>query len=129
MAARPRATSPRRPRGRTVDLASLRDRSLICLPRGAGIRSVFDAAASVAGGAIRPAIEASSPDAIIELVCSGMGVGILSESIAAADDRVVAVPIRDVDATAHLGLLWRSGNSAAAARFVEIARDAFAVGD
>ena len=118
-----------RPRGRTVDLASLRDRSLICLPRGAGIRSVFDAAASVAGGAIRPAIEASSPDAIIELVYSGMGVGILSESIAAADDRVVGVPIRDVDATAHLGLLWRSRTSAAAARFVKIARDAFAVGD
>ena len=129
IAARPRVTSPRRPRGRTVDLASLRDRSLICLPRGAGIRSVFDAAASVAGGAIRPAIEASSPDAIIELVYSGMGVGILSESIAAADDRVVGVPIRDVDATAHLGLLWRSKTSAAATRSVDIARDAFAVGD
>lgn len=118
-----------RPRGRTVDLASLRDRSLICLPRGAGIRSVFDAAVSVQGGPIRPAIEASSPDAIVELVCSGMGVGILSESIAAADDRVVGVPIRDVDATAHLGLLWRSGTSAAAARFVEIARDAFGKND
>ncbi|MFE0752212.1 LysR family transcriptional regulator [Gordonia sp. NPDC058843] len=114
-----------RSRSRTADLAGLRDRSLICLPRGAGIRRVFDAAASTHGGPIRPAVEASSPDAIIELVCSGMGVGILSESIARADDRVVGVPIRDVEGTAHLGLLWRSKPSVAAARFVEIARDAF----
>ena len=96
---------------------------------GAGSALADAGAASVAGGAIRPAIEASSPDAIIELVYSGMGVGILSESIAAADDRVVGVPIRDVDATAHLGLLWRSRTSAAATRSVDIARDAFAVGD
>lgn len=113
--------SPRRP----VDLALLRDRSLICLPRGAGIRSVFDAAAASAGGPIRPAIEASSPEAIIGLVCSGMGVGILSESIVADDERVAGVPIRDVDGTAHLGLLWGSKPSAAAARFVEVATDVF----
>lgn len=111
--------------GRTVDLALLRERSLICLPGGAGIRSVFDAAAVSAGGPIRPAIEASSPEAIIELVCSGMGVGILSESIVADDERVAGVPIRDVDGTAHLGLLWGSRPSAAAARFVEVATDAF----
>ncbi|MET4166807.1 MULTISPECIES: LysR family transcriptional regulator [Gordonia] len=114
--------------GRSVDLALLRERSLICLPSGAGIRSVFDAAASE-GSPIRPAIEASSPEAIIELVCSGLGVGILSESIAAADDRVVGVPIRDVDGTAHLGLLWGSKPSAAAARFVEVATDAFGGAD
>ncbi|MGW9262617.1 LysR family transcriptional regulator [Gordonia terrae] len=113
--------SPRRP----MDLALLRDRSLICLPGGAGIRSVFDAAAVSAGGPIRPAIEASSTEAIIELVCSGMGVGILSESIAADDERVAGVPIRDVDGTAHLGLLWGSRPSAAAVRFVEVATDAF----
>ncbi len=110
--------------GRTVDLAALRDRSLICLPTGAGIRSVFDEAASD-GGPIRPAIEASSPDAIIELVTSGMGIGILSESIAATDERVVGVPIRDVDGTAHLGLVWKTNPSAAAARFVDVARGAF----
>ncbi|WP_238420393.1 LysR family transcriptional regulator [Gordonia sp. 'Campus'] len=110
---------------RTVDLSSLRRQSLICLPVGAGIRAVFDAAALARGGPVRPAIEASSPDAIIELVCSGMGIGILSESIAAADDRVVGLPIRGVDATAHLGLLWRSQPSAAASRFVTLAQAAF----
>lgn len=110
---------------RAIDLDELRRHSLISLPEGAGIRAVFDAAASAHGAPVRPAIEASSPDAIIELVCSGMGTGILSESIAAADERVVGRVIRGVDTRARLGLVWRVTASPATRRFVEIAREHF----
>ncbi|MCD2145983.1 LysR family transcriptional regulator [Gordonia paraffinivorans] len=112
-------------RGQAIDLDELRRHSLISLPEGAGIRAVFDAAASAHGAPVRPAIEASSPDAIIELVCSGMGTGILSESIAAADERVVGRVIRGIDTRARLGLVWRVTASPATRRFVEIAREHF----
>ncbi|WP_439030688.1 LysR family transcriptional regulator [Gordonia terrae] len=115
------------PARRTVGMPALRRQSLICLPAGAGIRAVFDAAALAQGEPVRPGIEASSPDAIIELVCSGMGVGILSESIADADERVVGLPIRGVETLARLGLLWRSRPSPATTRFIELARAAFGV--
>ncbi|GAB88040.1 LysR family transcriptional regulator [Gordonia alkanivorans] len=112
----------------STGLADLRQRSLICLPRGAGIRAVFDDAAVAQGGPIRPAIEASSPDAIVELVCGGMGTGILSASIAAADDRVTGLPIEGVDVRARLGFLWRSDPSPATRRFVDVAHEAFGLG-
>ncbi|MCR5978096.1 LysR family transcriptional regulator [Gordonia jinghuaiqii] len=112
-----------------ITLESLRHRSLICLPAGAGIRAVFDAAARTLGTPVRPAIEASSPDAIIELVCSGLGLGILSESIAEADERVIGLPIRGVDDLARLGFVWRSEPSAATARFVVNARATFGLAD
>ncbi|MDS1113463.1 LysR family transcriptional regulator [Gordonia westfalica] len=112
--------------GAKANLDDLRQHSLICLPRGAGIRSVFDDAAATRGGPIRPAIEASSPDAIVELVCSGMGIGILSASIAAADERVTGLPIEGVDVDARLGFVWRGDPSPATRRFVELTREAFA---
>ncbi|WP_232716924.1 LysR family transcriptional regulator [Gordonia metallireducens] len=111
--------------GTSIGLADLRQRSLICLPRGAGIRTVFDDAAVTHGGPIRPAIEASSPDAIVELVCSGMGTGILSASIAAADDRVAGLPVEGVDVRARLGFLWRTDPPPATRRFVDVARETF----
>ncbi|MEO9329418.1 LysR substrate-binding domain-containing protein [Gordonia aurantiaca] len=108
-----------------VTLDELRKRSLICLPSGAGIRAVFDRAASAQGTPIRPAIEASSPDAILELVCGGLGTGILSESIAAADERVVGLRISDADTHARLGFVWRRGPSPATLRFLGIVREHF----
>ncbi|MCZ4578413.1 LysR family transcriptional regulator [Gordonia amicalis] len=108
-----------------AQLDDLRRQSLICLPCGAGIRTVFDDAAVAHGGPIRPAIEASSPDAIVELVCSGMGTGILSASIAAADERVAGLPIVGVDADARLGVLWRTDASPATRRFVDLVREEF----
>ncbi|TSD94499.1 LysR family transcriptional regulator [Gordonia rubripertincta] len=112
----------------STGLADLRQQSLVCLPRGAGIRAVFDDAAVARGGPIRPAIEASSPDAIVELVCGGMGTGILSASIAAADDRVTGLPIEGVDDRARLDFLWRSDPSPATRRFVDVAHEAFGLG-
>ncbi|MCK8616041.1 LysR family transcriptional regulator [Gordonia sp. C13] len=112
-------------RGTDTGFPELRQRSLICLPRGAGIRNVFDDAAVAHGSPIRPAIEASSPDAIVELVCSGMGTGILSASIAAADDRVAGLPIEGVDVRARLGFVWRTDPSPATRRFVDVVRETF----
>ncbi|MFC1408161.1 LysR family transcriptional regulator [Streptacidiphilus sp. N1-12] len=92
---------------------------IVCLPQGTGIRTVFDAACAAAG--LRPdiALQASAPTAVADLAARGLGVAVLSESMAslgstgsagsaAVDcaDRLVAVPIEDVDTPAVLALVW-----------------------
>ncbi|MEP9417188.1 LysR family transcriptional regulator [Gordonia sp. VNQ95] len=104
-----------------TDLAA---ETLVGLPRGAGIRTVFDRGCPD----LRIDVEASSPDAILALVRNGVGVGILSESIAAgATDTIRGLRIRGVDEQALLALLWRRSPSPAVAAFVTRARTAFGV--
>ena len=52
------------------------------MPTGTGIRTVFDQACAAAG--LRPdiALQASAPDAVADLAIRGLGVAILSESMA-----------------------------------------------
>ena len=95
---------------------------LICLPRGAGIRAVFDQAT----GSPRVALEASSPDAILALVDAGIGIGILSRSIADATDRqVTGLPIRGLTTHATLGFVWAEPISPVVDAFMTHVRDAF----
>src|SRR6478672_11222141 len=67
-------------------LAVVCDRPIVCLPAGTGIRTVFDDACTMAG--IRPniALQAAAPAAVADLAARGLGVAILSESTAPADD-------------------------------------------
>jgi DNA-binding transcriptional LysR family regulator len=67
-----------------LTLAGLAGCQLICLPAGMGIRTVFDQAAAAAGVRLEVALEASAPAAVADLAARGLGVAILSETIAAA---------------------------------------------
>lgn len=108
-----------------VSLRDLRDATVVGLPRGAGIRAAFDRDS----GDVRITLEASSPDAVVELVACGLGVGILSESIAAdRADVVMGKPIRDVDDRASLGFVWRATAGPAVRAFMDLARAAFGPG-
>jgi len=69
---------------RSIPLEALRERPLISLPRGTGLRTCLDAACAAAGFEPRPAFEASDPGLLAQLASRGLGMAILPESVADA---------------------------------------------
>ena len=109
----------------SISLADLASYPLVCLPVGTGIRSVLDQACAAAG--LRPviALEASSPAAVADLGARGLGVAVLSRSMAAGLPGRTAVPITGVDVPALLALVWRRTPSPVVAAFLPHCRRAF----
>ncbi|GAA3507774.1 LysR family transcriptional regulator [Actinomadura keratinilytica] len=110
-----------------VTLADLGGRPVVCMPPGTGLRTVFDRACTAWDVHPVIALEASAADAIADLAARGLGVGILSDSMAAAyRDRLTARIIDDVAAPALLALVWKSTHVPAVRAFLAHARRAFA---
>jgi DNA-binding transcriptional LysR family regulator len=111
-------------RRKTVRLTDLRDRPIIALPVGAGIRHQFDAACAEAGVAPRVAFEASTPLALADLAERGLGVAIVPRSVAVGRDRLHALTIVP-RLRGRLVLAWRSSGpmSPAARVLVNKARE------
>jgi DNA-binding transcriptional LysR family regulator len=114
LAERPRLTLP--------DLAGAR---LICMPRGTGVRAVFDKACAAQGLRLDVALEASAAATVADLAARGLGVAVVSESMAALRPDLASRVIADVKALALLALVWRESPSPAAAAFVSCCRAAF----
>ncbi|WP_405420271.1 LysR family transcriptional regulator [Streptomyces erythrochromogenes] len=69
---------PGGPTGRTaVPLAELRDRPLICLPHGTGVRASLERGCARAGFRPRVAFEAASPQVLVQLAARGLGIAVL----------------------------------------------------
>jgi DNA-binding transcriptional LysR family regulator len=83
LAERPSLTLP--------DLAGAR---LICMPGGTGVRAVLDEACAARGLRLDVALEASAAATVTDLAARGLGVAVVSESMAAArpdlESRVIA---------------------------------------
>ena len=79
---------------------------LVCLPVGTGIRSVLDQACAAAGVRANVALQATAPGAVIDLAARGLGVAVLSASMA-EESGLISVPITEVDLPALLALVWR----------------------
>ena len=110
---------------RTITLSALVKRPLVCLPKGTGMRTSLDGACARAS--LRPhiALEASDPHVLASLAARGLGVAILSTSLAAAHhDDLHALAITRPQVRARLALAWRAhGSSGPAARaLIEQAR-------
>ena len=116
-----------------VELARLVAYPVVALPVGTGIRGVFDQACASAGLRARVALEASAPAAVADLGARGLGVGVLSRSMAdgltAGRTDVIAIPIHGIDISALLAVVWRRQPSPATAAFVGHCRAAFAATD
>jgi DNA-binding transcriptional LysR family regulator len=103
------ADHPLARRRRRVHLADLVEHHpVVCLPPGTGIRTVFDRACAAAGLTATVALQASAPAAVVDLAARGLGVAVLSESM--ADDGAPGLrarPIAGIDIQAVLSLVWR----------------------
>ena len=86
---------------------------LVTLPEGTGIRTVFDEACLSKGLIPDLALAASAPGAVADLAARGLGIAVLSESMAAAYPGLTAVPIAGIEIPALLALVWRPRVSAA----------------
>jgi DNA-binding transcriptional LysR family regulator len=100
---------------------------LVCMPAGTGVRAVLDAACVRSELVPEIALIASAPDAVADLARRGLGVAILSESMAPVrDGRLQAVPIADIDIASILAFVWRLEPSPALRELLVHARAAFA---
>ncbi len=111
-------------RRKRVTLADIADHPVICMPEGAGIRTVFDR--GCATRSVRPdiALEASAPSAVADLAARGLGVAILTPSM--VNDPLRPLVIADLDASALLALVWRAADAPALRELVRRCRAAFA---
>ena len=90
-----------------VPLTEIATYAVVTLPEGTGIRAAFDEACVTASLIPDVALVASAPGAVADLASRGMGIAVLSESMAAAYPHLVAVAITGVDIAALLALVWR----------------------
>jgi DNA-binding transcriptional LysR family regulator len=111
----------------SADLDDVLAHPVVCMPVGAGIRTVFDRACAARGLQPTVALQASAPDTVADLAHRGLGVAILSESMGAAyADRLRGVIIRDVELRAVLSVIWRAIDSPALRELLVHTRRAFA---
>ncbi|HEY0530007.1 MAG TPA: LysR family transcriptional regulator [Actinoplanes sp.] len=98
---------------------------LVTLPEGTGIRAVFDEACLSRGFMPDLALAASAPGAVASLAARGLGIAVLSESMAANYPELKALPIRGVEIPALLALVWRPRVSAALQALLPFLEKAF----
>lgn len=118
--------------GRTrVSLSALRDRQLISLPQGSGLRAFLQEACVRAGFEPDVAIEASDPELLIDLTVRGLGVSLVPQSLAephAARLHILAIVRPAVHG--RVALAWRTADphGPAARRFIESAKQRLTTG-
>ena len=110
----------------SVDLVGLLAYEIICLPVGTGVRGVLDQACAAAGLRLTVALQATAPGAVADLAARGMGVAVLSESMAVDFSEMSVVAIEGISIPALLAVVWREGHSPAVARLLPHLRRAFA---
>ena len=109
----------------STTLAVLTTYPIVSLPLGTGIRSVFDQACAQAGLGREIALEATAPGAVADLAARGLGVAVLSASMAAGYRKLRAVAIVDVPIPVLLALVWRPQASPALRAMLPHCRRAF----
>ncbi|MET8971466.1 LysR family transcriptional regulator [Streptomyces hydrogenans] len=109
-----------------VTLRELTAHPLVCMPSGTGLRAVLDQACAEQDLHPSIAMEAGAADAIADLAVRGLGVAVLSASMATPyTDRLTALPLTDADVPALLALVWRPAHNPAVRTLLDHARKAF----
>ncbi|NKY87497.1 LysR family transcriptional regulator [Nocardia veterana] len=116
--------------GDRIALTELRERSLICLPRGTGIRGVLEHCCAAAGFTPRIEFEAAAPALLVRLAAGGLGIAVApalsAEQAAAAGVRMVE--ITEPRMHGQLALAWRSDRPASPAAKVLLGQLRIALG-
>jgi DNA-binding transcriptional LysR family regulator len=99
---------------------------IVSLPPGTGVRAVFDQDCAAQGRRPDIAFQASAPGAVADLASRGLGVAILTETMAAGfSGQLTAVVIKDSVTPALLALVWAGAESPALRELLVQARQAF----
>ena len=99
---------------RRISLADISDYPIVSMPKGTGVRAVFDQACARKG--VRPdiALQASAPGTVADLAARGRGIAILTESMAANHaDRLKSLPLHDSTTLAILAFIWAATDTPA----------------
>jgi DNA-binding transcriptional LysR family regulator len=108
-------------------LAEVTRYPIISLPPGTGVRGVFDQDCAAQGRRPDIAFQASAPGAVADLASRGLGVAILTETMAAAfSGQLTAVVIKDIVTPALLALVWARAEGPALRELLVHSRRAFA---
>jgi DNA-binding transcriptional LysR family regulator len=111
--------SHRLARRKGMDIRALANEPLVSMPVGTGVRACLDIGCADAGFTPQIAVEASAADAIADLCARGVGIGVLSVSMAQEYvDRLVAIPLRGNPVPAVLAAVWSPSPSPAMRAFV-----------
>jgi DNA-binding transcriptional LysR family regulator len=109
-----------------VSLTELARHQIVSMPVGTGIRTVLDRACASVGVRAAIALVASAADAIADLSGQGVGIGVLSTSMATHyQDRIHIVEIDGIDIPAVLALIWNPNTSPALDELIRHTRAAF----
>lgn len=94
----------------TISLAALTQRRLSCLPRGTGLRGIFERSCAAAGFTPDIAFEASAPPLLLRLAAHGLGTAVVPALTAAeaAAFGVRALAIVEPRIRGRLALAWRT---------------------
>ncbi|WP_197381523.1 LysR family transcriptional regulator [Mycolicibacterium mengxianglii] len=102
-----------------VDYATLVGEPLVSMPSGTGVRAALEIGCEQVGFAPLLAVEASAADAIADLCARGVGIGVLSESMAREyTDRLSVVRLGGNPVPAVLAVVWSRTPSPAVRAFV-----------
>ena len=112
-------------RRKRVTLADIADHPVICMPKGTGLRTVFDRGCAARGARPDIALQASAPSAVADLAARGLGVAILTASMVESH-ALRPLAITDLDAPALLVVVWRATDAPALRELVRHCRTAFA---
>jgi DNA-binding transcriptional LysR family regulator len=112
-------------RRKRVTLADIAAHPVICMPKGTGIRTVFDRGCSARAALPDIALQASAPSAVADLAARGLGVAILTASMV-ENHALRPLSIVDLDAPALLALVWRATDAPALRELVRHCRTTLA---
>lgn len=110
----------------SVRLDALRDRPIISLPPGSGLRAFLEEACRDAGFEPQISIEASDPQLLVHLTARGLGVSLLPRSLAEAHSDQVHTLTTRPRLNGRIALAWKaeSPQSPASRQFLQHARQA-----
>ncbi|QUQ62482.1 LysR family transcriptional regulator [Kutzneria sp. CA-103260] len=91
----------------SLPVRAFRDRALISMPPGTGIRSCVDEACARAGFTPRIAFEANDPNMVLQLARRGLGVAFLPTSMTAGPG-LHAITVASPALRGQLALAWRA---------------------
>lgn len=114
---------------RTIALDAIRDRALLSLPRGTGLRSCLDEACARSGFEPHVTLEASNLGILAQLASRGLGVAMLPESVALAYPELHAITITRPAMRPRLALAWRADGPISPAARALISRARTGVAD